>query len=45
VGAAWKIIFGPLALLHPGGPDDLCAAAMYLPRPAAGDEILLLARK
>jgi len=40
VGAAWKIIFAPLAWLHPGGPDDLDAAAMYLPRPAPGARVL-----
>jgi 2-polyprenyl-3-methyl-5-hydroxy-6-metoxy-1,4-benzoquinol methylase len=40
VGARWKIIFAPLALLHPGGPDDLGAAAMYLPKPAAGARVL-----
>ncbi len=40
VGPAWKIIFGPLALLHPGGPDDLGAAAMYLPKPPPGARVL-----
>ena len=40
VGAPWKILLAPLALLHPGGPDDLEAAAMYLPRPAPGSLVL-----
>ena len=40
VGAAWKVIFGPLALFHPGGPDDLGAAAMYLPKPPSGAKVL-----
>lgn len=30
VGPAWRAIFSPLALLHPGGLDELDSAAMYL---------------
>jgi 2-polyprenyl-3-methyl-5-hydroxy-6-metoxy-1,4-benzoquinol methylase len=33
VGPAWRAIFSPLALLHPGGPDELDSAAMYLRAP------------
>jgi len=37
VGPKWRRILAPLARLHPGGRDELDAAAMYLsapPRPA-----------
>ena len=40
VGSPSKRLLAPLAWLHPGGPDDLEAAAMYLPRPAAGGRVL-----
>jgi 2-polyprenyl-3-methyl-5-hydroxy-6-metoxy-1,4-benzoquinol methylase len=40
VGAPWKRWLAPLALVHPGGPDDLEAAAMYLPCPPAGGRVL-----
>ncbi len=33
VGPAWLRVFAPLALLHPGGREELDAAAMYLPAP------------
>ena len=32
-GPKWLRIFTPLALLHPGGRDELDAAAMHLPAP------------
>ena len=40
VGPAWRGIFSPLALLHPGGLDELDSAAMYLPAPEAPAKIL-----
>lgn len=40
VGPAWRKIFAPLALAHPGGMDELDAAAMYLHAPAAGARVL-----
>jgi len=40
VGPAWRAIFSPLALLHPGGPDELDSAAMYLPAPTAPARVL-----
>ena len=40
VGPAWCAIFSPLALLHPGGPDELDSAAMYLRAPAALERVL-----
>jgi len=33
VGPRWLRLFAPLALLHPGGRDELDAAAMHLPAP------------
>lgn len=33
VAPGWRAIFSPLALLHPGGLDELDSAAMYLPAP------------
>lgn len=40
VGPAWRAIFAPLALLHPGGVDELDSAAMYLRAPASGARVL-----
>ncbi len=40
VGPAWRAIFSPLALLHPGGPDELDSAAMYLPAPTSPARVL-----
>lgn len=40
VGPAWRAIFAPLALLHPGGRDELDAAAMYLRAPAGNAKVL-----
>jgi SAM-dependent methyltransferase len=40
VGPAWRAIFSPLALLHPGGPDELDSAAMYLPAPTVPAKVL-----
>jgi len=40
VGAAWRAIFSPLALLHPGGPDELDSAAMYLRAPTSPSRVL-----
>lgn len=40
VGPAWRAIFAPLALLHPGGPEELDSAAMYLRAPAARSRVL-----
>jgi len=40
VGPAWRSIFSPLALLHPGGPDELDSAAMYLRAPASPARVL-----
>lgn len=33
VGPKWRRLVAPLALLHPGGADELDAAAMHLPAP------------
>ena len=33
IGSKWLKPFSPLALLHPGGRDELDAAAMHLPAP------------
>lgn len=40
VGPAWCKIFSPLALLHPGGPDELDSAAMYLRAPTSPARVL-----
>ena len=40
VGPAWRAIFAPLALLHPGGVDELDSAAMYLRAPNPGAKVL-----
>jgi len=40
VGPAWRAIFSPLALLHPGGPDELDSAAVYLPAPTVPAKVL-----
>lgn len=37
VGPGWRKVLGPLALVHPGGRDELDAAAMYLPAPRSGN--------
>ena len=39
-GPAWRAIFSPLALLHPGGRDELDSAAMYLRAPRAAAKVL-----
>ncbi len=40
VGPAWLRLFSPLALLHPGGRDELDAAAMHLPAPSGPARVL-----
>jgi len=40
VGGPWKRAAAPLALLHPGGRDELDSAAMYLPAPAKPARVL-----
>ena len=40
VGPAWRGMFSPLALLHPGGPDELDSAAMYLRAPIGPAHVL-----
>jgi SAM-dependent methyltransferase len=40
VGPAWRTFFAPLALLHPGGVDELDSAAMYLRAPTTGGKVL-----
>lgn len=40
VGPRWRRLFAPLALLHPGGRDELDAAAMHLPAPAQPARVL-----
>lgn len=40
VGPAWAKLFAPLALLHPGGRDELDAAAMHLAAPGASARVL-----
>ena len=40
VGPGWRRILAPLALLHPGGRDELDAAAMHLPAPARPARVL-----
>jgi 2-polyprenyl-3-methyl-5-hydroxy-6-metoxy-1,4-benzoquinol methylase len=39
-GPAWRRLVAPLALLHPGGRDELDSAAMYLPAPTAPARLL-----
>ena len=40
VGPVWRAVFSPLALLHPGGPEELDSAAMYLRAPAKPSRVL-----
>ena len=40
VGPPWRAIFCPLALLHPGGLDELDSAAMYLHAPTSPARVL-----
>ncbi len=40
VGPKWRRVFAPLALLHPGGRDELDAAAMHLPAPVGYARLL-----
>jgi len=40
VGPAWRALLAPLACLHPGGPDELDAAAMYLRAPVGPAKVL-----
>ena len=40
VGPAWAKVFAPLALLHPGGGDELDAAAMHLAAPKGSARVL-----
>jgi SAM-dependent methyltransferase len=40
VGPSWRRWLAPLAWLHPGGPDELDSAAMYLPAPKAPARVL-----
>lgn len=40
VGPAWRALLAPLAILHPGGPDELDAAAMYLRAPIGPAKVL-----
>lgn len=39
-GPGWVRCLAPLALLHPGGRDELDAAAMHLPAPPPGSRVL-----
>ncbi len=39
-GPKWRRLVAPLALLHPGGRDELDAAAMHLPAPAGAARVL-----
>jgi 2-polyprenyl-3-methyl-5-hydroxy-6-metoxy-1,4-benzoquinol methylase len=39
-GPEWRTVFSPLALLHPGGLDELDSAAMYLPAPHGEAKVL-----
>jgi 2-polyprenyl-3-methyl-5-hydroxy-6-metoxy-1,4-benzoquinol methylase len=39
-GPAWRALFAPLALLHPGGLDELDSAAMYLRAPEGPAKVL-----
>jgi 2-polyprenyl-3-methyl-5-hydroxy-6-metoxy-1,4-benzoquinol methylase len=40
VGPRWRRLLAPLALLHPGGRDELEAAAMHLPAPKGAARVL-----
>lgn len=40
VGPAWRRVLSPLALLHPGGRDELDAAAMNLPAPSGPARVI-----
>jgi SAM-dependent methyltransferase len=40
VGPRWRRALAPLALLHPGGRDELDAAAMHLPAPRGSAHLL-----
>lgn len=40
VGPVWRSLFAPLALLHPGGVDELDSAAMYLRAPLGPAKVL-----
>ncbi len=40
VGPSWRALFSPLALLHPGGTDELDSAAMYLRSPVGSAKVL-----
>ncbi|HEV2391242.1 MAG TPA: class I SAM-dependent methyltransferase [Verrucomicrobiae bacterium] len=40
VGPKWRRSLAPLALLHPGGRDELDAAAMHLPAPRGPARVL-----
>lgn len=40
VGSPWRRVAAPLALLHPGGRDELDSAAMYLPAPGKPARVL-----
>jgi len=40
VGPRWRRLLAPLALLHPGGRDELDAAAMHLPAPNKPSRVL-----
>jgi SAM-dependent methyltransferase len=40
VGPKWMRLLAPLALLHPGGREELDAAAMHLPAPAATGRLM-----
>lgn len=40
VGPGWRRVLAPFALLHPGGRDELDAAAMHLPAPAGNARVL-----
>lgn len=39
-GPTWRMILAPLALLHPGGIDELDSAAMYLRAPTSRAKVL-----
>lgn len=40
VGPKWMRLLAPLALLHPGGREELDAAAMHLPSPATPGRLM-----
>jgi hypothetical protein len=39
-GPEWRTVFAPLAMLHPGGLDELDSATMYLPAPHGAAKVL-----